>query len=263
MKSVHVVEEERSGGVLDYFQVLEKALRRRLTLGTAYLIGLLVRAALLVYGEWQDSHFTVKFTDVDYHVFSDASKHVLEGNSPFLRPTYRYTPLLSILLTLNHLLFYSFGKVLFVCCDLCVALLIQQILALRGVGKWEKTFSVSLWLFNPLTATVSSRGNAESILAVLVLLTLYLIMCRRVYASAVVLGLAIHMKVFPVIYSLPLFLFIDDNFKEEADADLGASPAAAEAAAPVLERFFSPVRVKFTFVCVTTSFGITAILYLL
>ena len=235
-----------------------KKLKWHLTLRTVFLAASLIRAFLLVYGEWQDSNFAVKFTDVDYHVFSDAALHVVEGNSPFLRPTYRYTPLLAFLLTLNHHLFYSFGKVFFVCCDLGVGLLIHQILSLRGVAKSKVTFSVSLWLLNPLTATVSSRGNAESILAVLVLLTLYFVICKRLNFAAMFFGLAIHMKIFPLIYSLPLFLFIDDGHMESAD--LGRSELDA---ANALWRFLSPQRLRFILATVAMFLIITVASYLL
>lgn len=184
--------------------------------------------------------------------------HVVEGKSPFLRPTYRYTPLLAFLLTLNHYLFYSFGKVVFVCCDLCVGLLVHQILRLRGVQRCKVTFSVSLWLLNPLTATVSSRGNAESIVAVLVLLTFYLVICKKLYLAAIFFGLAVHMKIFPIIYSLPLFLFIDTE--NVLDADLGRSKLDGTNA---LWRFMNPLRFRFASAAMATFLVITASFYLL
>lgn len=243
---------------MDHKPTITERLQRHFTLKAVFFSAALLRALLLVYGEWQDLNFAVKFTDVDYHVFSDAAMHLVEGRSPFLRPTYRYTPLLAFLLTLNHYLFYSFGKVVFVCCDLCVGLLIHQILRLRGVQRSKIVFSVSLWLLNPLTATVSSRGNAESILAVLVLLTLYLVICKRIYLSAIFFGLAVHMKVFPVIYSLPLFLFIEEE--NVPDADLGRSELDVSNA---LWRFMNPQRLRFTSTAIATFLVITAVSYLL
>ena len=234
-------------------------IQRYLSLKCVFLSAALLRALLLAYGEWQDANFSVKFTDVDYHVFSDAARHVVEWRSPFLRPTYRYTPLLAFLLTMNHYLFYSFGKVLFICCDLCAGLLIQQILSLRKVERVKIVVSVSLWLLNPLTATVSSRGNAESVLAVLVLLTFYFVMLKRLFLSAVFFGIAVHMKIFPIIYLLPLFLFINEDFSSP-NADLGRSDLHPE---NVLRKFFSPQRVHFAFLTASTFLVITAFSYLL
>ncbi len=41
------------------------------------LISVLLRVALILYSEWHDARSTVKYTDIDYRVFSDAAKFVL------------------------------------------------------------------------------------------------------------------------------------------------------------------------------------------
>ena len=185
-----------------------------------YLSAALLRLALIVYGTFHDELFEVRYTDIDYDVFSDGAHLVWRGRSPFERPTYRYTPLLAALLTPNVWLHPAFGKVLFATADLIVGALIQDILTQRQVpGRMCAAF----WLYNPLALNVSTRGNGESLVAVLLLGSLHALLHRRLAAAGALLGCAVHLKPYPVIY-VPAFLFA-------LDAELGCAVAPGASAA--------------------------------
>ena len=64
----------------------------------------------MFYGEWQDANMEVKFTDVDYFVFTDAAKFVSQLDSPYRRSTYRYSPMLAWLLIPNVFFAQSIWK---------------------------------------------------------------------------------------------------------------------------------------------------------
>ena len=113
----------------------------------------------------------------------------------------------------NVLLIDLWGKCLFCVFDLLSSLLIYAILLQDNTKEKTALLCVQLWLLNPLTMTVSSRGNAESLLATLVLLSLY---CLRKRASwlvlgAVIYGLSVHMKIYPITYSLPIYLYMQNS----------------------------------------------------
>lgn len=84
-------------------------------------LGVAVRAALLGWGAWQDSHLAVKYTDIDYEVVTDGAAFMAAGGSPYARSTYRYTPLLAAALLPNLWLHRAWGKLLFCGADLLAA----------------------------------------------------------------------------------------------------------------------------------------------
>ncbi|ETW85961.1 glycosyltransferase family 50 protein [Heterobasidion irregulare TC 32-1] len=110
----------------------------------AFVLSAVLRIGLILYSEWHDARSVVKYTDIDYRVFSDATRFTLNpgpGNhaqgflgqwinigDPYTRQTYRYTPLLALLLSPNEWLHGSFGKYLFAGCDILAGVLIHRLL---------------------------------------------------------------------------------------------------------------------------------------
>ena len=181
------------------------------TIRTHLIIGGLIRLAMVIYGDYHDINNEVKYTDVDYKVFTDAARHVSMGESPYERHTYRYTPVLAWMLLPNITLHHLYGKFLFCIFDLAVGYLIY--LHVRGQDfseSWALQCSW-VWLYNPLIIAVSSRGNADSIVVTLVLLTLCLYQERLFLLCGIALGLAIHFKIYPLIFSLPMFLALTER----------------------------------------------------
>lgn len=250
----------------------------------------------------------VKYTDIDYVVFTDGARFVTEGRSPYERMTYRYTPLLAMALAPNIWFSPLFGKLLFVGCDLLVGLILLKILDIGSGGRFdskknERSSSnhheegeekqkknrkkkkrlnenhqkrrgrrsedergkedeegnseeeeqeerereresstrwvffprgfvpvehlkwVSFgWLLNPVVINVSTRGNAESLICLLVVLTLYFLVKKQnseqqkergeksgiqaLDLSALFFGISVHFKIYPVIYTLAFVLFL-------------------------------------------------------
>lgn len=170
--------------------------------GIAFLIRILV-ISLSVFLE--NLSYLPNYTDIDYHIFSDASLLLLEGSSPFERDTFRYPPLLALLLIPNHLVIYDFGKVLFSLFDSLIPLLIEILHDPKtGVQDvWfqscQSKFSV-IWMVNVLSINICTRGSSDSIVNCGVLLMTVLTERQHWRACGVCLGFLIYWRLFPIIY---------------------------------------------------------------
>ncbi|KAJ8959456.1 hypothetical protein NQ318_022149 [Aromia moschata] len=192
------------------------------------LLAFVIRLVLILYSNYHDSISEVPYTDVDYKVFTDAARHILNGKSPYNRHTYRYSPLVAIFVIPNLIVHRNFGKIIFSVGDIIVALLIRHRKQLKQHNKHGKlnivptvksiangpldtmvNISMLIWLYNPLTITISTRGNCDSLAAFFVLLTLYTLQCQRSYfLSGIIHGISIHFRLYPVMYSLAFFMFL-------------------------------------------------------
>ncbi|KAE9447046.1 hypothetical protein C3L33_21050, partial [Rhododendron williamsianum] len=180
-----------------------------INLRSLLLFSAILRLLLILYGEWQDTHMEVRYTDVDYLVFSDAASLMASGKSPYERTTYRYSPLIAFLLIPNSMIHRSWGKFLFSASDLLVGLFIHNILKLRKVPENLCTYSVMVWLFNPFTFTIGTRGNCEPIVCAMVLWIIMCLMNGSLLQAAFWYGLVVHLRIYPIIYALPIILVLD------------------------------------------------------
>lgn len=178
-----------------------------------------LRLVLLVYGGWQDAHSAMKYTDIDYMVFTDAARYVAKGESPYARDTYRYTPLLAWMLAPTawegpgpwSTLTFAFGKALFALSDILAGWIVVQLLTRCYQFPTERAlrYVAAVWLWNPMVANISTRGSSEGLLGVLVAALLWATLNRKPIIAGLILGLAVHFKIYPFIYGVSILWWWD------------------------------------------------------
>lgn len=168
-------------------------------------VAFVLRIFFIFYGELHDSNFAVKYTDIDYHVFSDAAELVNKGYSPFGRHTYRYTPFLAFLMYPNTFLCFCFGKILFSVLDVLTGLFIFIILQNYGHTINVSKQSAFLWLYNPLVIVIATRGSCESVMTSLTMLSVLFLQYNHHMCAGLAYGFSVHFKLYPAIYALSLY----------------------------------------------------------
>lgn len=203
-----------------------------------------LRVGMLFYGLWQDQNSALKYTDIDYYVFTDAARYASRGLSPYLRDTYRYTPLLAWMLapTVRSDVWFHFGKALFALGDVLTGWLI--ILVLRqsrhfSVGRATKY--ACIWLLNPMVATISTRGSSEGLLAFIILLLLYASIRRQADIAGLLLGFAVHFKIFPFIYAISMFWALGEG---QSQLEYGRLPGSLQETVNQLIKLATPFRMR-------------------
>lgn len=176
-------------------------------------VALAIRIFVGIGGSWVDSYLEgIDFTDIDYRVFTDAAKLVSHGFSPFERATYRYPPLLAMLL-MPEIYFSGFGKVLFCIADAALVFEIYRFSMEFGNQK-SAVFYSAFWALNGASICICARGNADSLTNYLVLLSLRLVLqlsqsrttvFQVGVAAGAVYGFLIYMRIYPIVFA-PAFL---------------------------------------------------------
>lgn len=218
---------------------------------TLLALAAVLRVVLIGVAELQDYLAEVAYTDIDYRVFSEAAESVHLGLSPYAGRTellnadatrYRYTPLLAYLL-LPCVWIKAWGKLLFSILDLVAGLVLKRWLEEHcGTEHPTVRLGLILWLFNPFCFVVSTRGSSESIVVLLVYSLFYVLFVREdVPTAALLFGLVVHWRVYPIVYALPLLLAL---------AEPGSGP---------LRRLLHKTGAVFGFISFSVFAGLTAL----
>lgn len=72
---------------------------------------------------------------------------------------------------------------------------------------------MALWVFNPLIVGMPTRGSNDNIISLFLFIALYFMMHRRFVIAGFWYGLAVHFKIYPIIYCFVLFFWIDMDYK--------------------------------------------------
>ncbi|KAF6796967.1 GPI mannosyltransferase (FHA domain-containing protein) [Colletotrichum sojae] len=216
----------------------------------------LLRVGMLFYGLWQDANSAMKYTDIDYLVFTDAARFTAQGRSPYDRETYRYTPLLAWMLVPTAWDgWFSFGKVVFAVADLLAGWLIVRILRGRGIDEGRAMKFASIWLLNPMVATISTRGSSEGLLGVTVMALLWATLEKRITLAGLLLGFGVHFKIYPFIYAPAIVWWLDDETLGRRGTAVGKTAAQA------LTNFLNPERVKLAVISLATFLGLNIAMF--
>ncbi|KAI9925821.1 GPI mannosyltransferase 1 [Aspergillus wentii] len=224
-----------------------------------------LRAILLVYGAWQDAHSAVKYTDIDYMVFTDASRYVSRGVSPYARDTYRYTPLLAwMLLPTTWNGFFAFGKVLFALSDVLAGWLIaKSLMANYGMDSFRALKYASVWLLNPMVANISTRGSSEGLLCVLVVALLWAVLNRKVTMAGFILGVGVHFKIYPFIYGPSIIWWLDAERDGSKTKTSTKDTTKNTSLLSQISAFITPSRVQLTLTALATFSALNISMYIL
>lgn len=268
-----------------------------------FLSSALLRAVMLLYGLWQDANSPLKYTDIDYLVFTDAARFAFSPStnnsistssipSPYERETYRYTPLLSWLLypttltssannnnnnSIINITAFSTGKILFAAADLLAGYYLLLILrrpntTTNKAGGTSTSMSLpracrfaSIWLLNPMVATISTRGSSEGLLGALVAALLWAVLSRRVVLAGALLGLGVHFKIYPFVYAPAIIWWMDEG-NMTMRATTGKGEKEKEKTSTLTRKllaFITPSRIRLTLVSLSTFAALNAAMYLL
>ena len=116
----------------------------------------------------------------------------------------------------------------------------------------------SIWLLNPMVATISTRGSSEGLLGVMVVAMLWAILQRKIALSGVLLGLGVHFKIYPFIYAPSIIWWLDN---EHVTTSTVSRPEKKGAMLGQIKRFCNVARIKLTITSLATFVALNTLMY--
>ena len=178
------------------------------------LIIRLIVIYLTVHLENYTSYGNLKYTDIDYRVYTAAAALIIQNKSPYELKTYRYPPLLAIIMTPNVLLFHSFGKIFFSFFDAMITYATWknvELLTFDSNNNFENNRNyIWYWIcvMNPISINICTRGSSDSIINYLLLMLIYRFQRKQYFIGGLLFGFAIYWRLYPIIYTLTLISYI-------------------------------------------------------
>ena len=130
----------------------------------------------------------------------------------------------------------------------------------RGMSEVKAGAFAALWLWNPMVATISTRGSSEGLLGVLTIALLWSVERRRLTLAAVLLGLGVHFKIYPFIYAVAIIWWMDDEH-------LGKSKSTIQNEkrdwVEALDHFITMARVKLAVISLGVFMALNILMYLM
>ncbi|ORY24975.1 PIG-M-domain-containing protein [Naematelia encephala] len=183
----------------------------RLAERRALSFSLIIQLGLIFYADHVDSHPEryggLKYTDVDWRVVTDGTWLIFHPSDknraagwltrvfdlpigdPYNRPTFRYTPLLPLLVS-PHLLHPILGKLTLVLVTILVPIFLPSSLSTK-----------LLWTLNPFVLNITTRGSPEAPVLLLVVVFFWALKRGRNDLTAIAWAVSVAWKIYPIIYA--------------------------------------------------------------
>lgn len=115
----------------------------------------------------------------------------------------------------------------------------------------------SIWLLNPMVATISTRGSSEGLLCAMVVALLWAVLTGRIALAGVLLGLSVHFKIYPFIYGISILWYLE----EPSISSKGQTKSPPASLLTQAIHFFNPPRLTILTTSLLTFTALNALMF--